>query len=67
MIYRVFKSDGSGVQIGAVTTSTLKSIGDKISLSIDEKDMTFVVTKTNKPSMIGSQFVTDIWVKEFHS
>jgi len=65
MIYRIFKTIEPGVQIGEVTTSTLKSIGDKISLTIDEIDVKFVVTKTNKPSMSGSQFVTDLWVKEF--
>jgi hypothetical protein len=67
MIYRVFKSVEPGVQIGEVAASTLKSIGDKISLSIDEKDMTFTITKTNKPFRIGDQFVTDLWVKELLS
>jgi hypothetical protein len=65
MIYRVFKNAEPGVQICQVAASTLKNIGDKISLTIDEKDVTFVVTKTNKPSMVENRFVTDIWVKEY--
>jgi len=64
MIYRVFKSTEPNVQVGEITASTLKSIGDKISLTIDEKDVTFTISKTNKPFLIGRQLVTDLWVKE---
>ena len=64
MIYRIFKTAEPGVQIGEVAASALKSIGDKISLTIDEKDERFTITKTSKPLMVDRQFVTDVWVKQ---
>jgi hypothetical protein len=64
MIYRVYKTTAPNVQIGEVTASALKSIGDKISFTIDEKDEMFTITKISRPLIVERQIVTDVWVKE---
>ena len=64
MIYRIFKSTEPSVQVAEVTSSALKSLGDKIALPVDEQDVTFTITKISRPLIVERQIVTDAWVKE---